>query len=131
MTLDVIREHTERVGAAHYDTLVEKLKLVDIYFNEGSVEQADALEDEVLKDSVYRLGPEHPFTIQCANWTAITRKRQGRDTEAIQLQVQVVNWRERYLGPYHDDTLMPFGTLCEWCGTDKAIEMLLEAEDNL
>lgn len=130
LALDVIQEHKKRVGPMHYDTLVEKMKLVDIHYNQGSVEQADALEDEVLQDSTDRLGTEHPFTVDCMHRAAETYKRQGRHEQAIQLLVHVTNWRERTLGPYHDDTLLPFGTLCEWCGQDKAIEMLFEAENN-
>jgi len=127
----VIKDHIELLGPTHYETLLEKQKLVDIYLQQGHVEQSDSLEDEITKDSIRRLGSDHPFTIECMHDTAITRKRQSRDVEAIQLIIKVVNWREKNLGPYHDDTLMPFNTLCEWCGTDKAIEMLLDAEKML
>ena len=130
LALYIIKEYSRRVGSTHYDTLLERLKLVEIWFHKGLVEQADKLEDEVLMDSIRGLGLNHPFTLECMHGMAITRKRQKRDREAIQFLVQVVSRRERDLGPYHDDTLMPFGILCEWCGQDEAFEMLFEAEQN-
>lgn len=131
LALYIIKEYSRRVGSTHYDTLLERLKLVEIWFHKGLVEQADELENEVLRGSIWSLGLDHPFTLECMHGLAITRKRQKRDTEAIHLLVQVVSRRERDLGPYHDDTLMPFGVLCEWCGQDEAFEMLLEAEKDL
>lgn len=130
LALHVIRDQTDRVGSAHYETLIEKKKLVDIYFNQGLLAQADALEDEILRDA-WALGLDHPFTLDCMHGAALTRKRQNRNAEAIQLLVQVVSRRERVLGPFHDDTLMPFATLNDWCGDDEAIELLLEAEKKL
>lgn len=129
LALWVIRENSKRVGIAHYDTLVSRQKLVDIYFHKGLVELADTLEDRILEDSIRSLGLNHPFTLRCMHDTAITRKRQGRIPEAIQLMVQVVSQREKVLGSFHDDTLMPFGTLCTWCGDQDAIEKLIEAEE--
>ncbi|OJJ87138.1 uncharacterized protein ASPGLDRAFT_80025 [Aspergillus glaucus CBS 516.65] len=126
---NVTKDHIELLGPSHYETLLEKQKLVDIYLQQGFVEQSDALGDEVTRDSIRRLGLDHPFTIECMHDTAITRKRQSRDAEAIQLMIKVVNWREKSLGPYHDDTLMPFKMLCDWCGADEAIEMLLDAAE--
>lgn len=131
LALDVIAAKTQRVGLTHHDTLVERQKLAYIYFSQGLVEQADAMEDEILKDSIDSLGSDHPFAMTCMSETAITQKRQNRDTEAIQLMTQVVNRRERILGPYHNDTLMAFKTLCDWCGTDEAIERLLDAEKDI
>lgn len=131
LVLYIIKEHSKRVGSTHYDTLLERQKLVEIWFHKGLVEQADTLEDELLRDSAQSLGPDHPFTLECMHGMAITRKRQNRDAEAIELLVKVVSRRERDLGPFHDDTLMPFETLCGWCGQDEAFEMLFEAEKKL
>lgn len=131
LALDVIAINTQRAGSTHYDTLVERQRLASIYFNQGHVERADKMEDEILKDSIDNLGPDHPFAMKCMVEIAITRKHQNRDAEAIQLMAQVVGRRERILGSFHDDTLMSFQTLCDWCGSDEAIEMLLETGKGL
>lgn len=130
LALDVIAAKTQRMGLTHHDTLVERQRLACIYFSQGHVERAGAMEDKILKDSIDSLGSDHPFAMTCMNETAITRKHQNRDTEAIQLMTQVVSRRERILGPFHDDTLMALKTLCDWCGSGEAIERLLEAEKN-
>lgn len=129
LALWVIGEHSKRVGSAHYNTLFDRQKLVDIYFHKGLVELAETLEDQLLEDSTRSLGRNHPFTLGCMHDTAITRKRQNSDLEAINLMVQVVSQREKVLGSFHDDTLMPFGTLCGWCGNQEAIERLIGAEE--
>lgn len=131
IALAVIKDHSERVGSTHFETMVEKQKLANIYFNKGHVEEADALDDELLRDSLLNFGPDHPFTLGCMQRTAIARKRQNKDVEAAQLIAELVSRRERTLGPFHDDTLMPFKTLCDWCGNNEAIEMLLKAEKNI
>lgn len=116
------------MGSKHYNTLVEKFKLADIYVNQGSVDLADTLRDAVLWDAIGNLGQNHPFVLDCMQETANTHRRQNRTTEGIDLMVQVVSRRERVLGPFHDDTLMSLQTLCDWCEKDEAIEMLLERE---
>lgn len=131
LVLDVIKDYSNRLGSTHHDTLKEKSKLVDIWFHRGLVKQSDELEDEVIKDSEHSLGSDHPFTLKCILEVALTRRRQSRDEEAIRLMVKVVSRREKALGPFHDETLMPFGLLCEWCGQDEAFEMLFEAEKKL
>ena len=131
LVLDVIQDRSQRVGSSHYETLTVKLKLVDIWFHKGLVKQSGELEDEVMKDSERSLGSDHPFTLKCILEVALTRKRQSKDEEAIRLMVKVVSRREKALGPFHDDTLMPFGLLCEWCGQDEAFDMLFEAEKKL
>lgn len=129
LMLQVIKEESERLGSTHYDVLVSKQKLSIIYFGKGHMSRADELEDEILHSSIDSLGPGHRFTLECMHNTALTRKEQNRDNEAVQLMVQVTNLREKELGPYHVDTLDSIGILCSWCGNDKAINMLLDAEE--
>lgn len=129
LALHVTEEHSKRVGSAHFDTLNIRQKLADVYMQKGLVEQAETLEDQVLEDSIRSLGRDHPFTLGCMHYTAITRKRQKRDQEAIQLMTRVINVREKTLGPFHDDTLTPFGTLCSWCGDEEAINIVIKAEE--
>jgi len=131
LALSVIKDHSERVGPTHFDTMIEKQKLASIYFNRGLVEEGDRLDDELLRDSIDNFGRDHPFALGCMDRTAETRKRQKKDVEAARLLAELVSRRERTLGPYHNDTLIPFKTLCDWCGKDEAIEMLLEAEKEL
>lgn len=131
LALDVIKDHSKRVGPTHFDTMVEKQKLATVYFKKGLVEEGDILDDGLLSDSIDNFGRDHPFTLGCMYRTAEARKRQNRDVEAVRLLAELVSRRERTLGPFHDDTLIPFETLCNWCGKDEAIEMLFEAEKEL
>ena len=131
LALDVIKDYSTRLGSTHYDTLKAKLKLVDIWFHRGLMEQSDELEDKVMNDSDRSLGSDHPFTLECIHEVALTQRRQCRDKEAVELMRKVVSRREKVLGPFHDETLMSFEILCDWCGQDEAIEMLLDAEEKL
>ncbi|KAI9924003.1 hypothetical protein MW887_007461 [Aspergillus wentii] len=127
---ELIKDSSEQVGFTHHKTLIDRQKLAIIYWKQGLVDMSDKMEDELLQDSIDSLGPDHPFTLRCMGYTAMTRKRQNRDTEAIQLMVRVVNGEEKRLGPFHEQTLTSLGTLSEWCGEDEAIKMLLEAEED-
>lgn len=128
LTSDAIEKFSQRMGIAHYDTLLARKDLANIYFREGLLDRAAMLEDEVLKDSTYGFGRDHALTLVCMHEKAIILKAQRRDAEAIQLMAPVVSRRERILGPFQDDTLMALQTLCEWCGKEKAVEILLDAE---
>lgn len=128
LVLQVIKEESDRLGPGHYDTLVSRKTLANIYWDKGLVDMTDKLEGEILRDSMNSLGPDHRFTLECMHDTALTRKQQNKSEEAIQLMVQVTNLREKKLGAFHDDTLDSIGTLCEWCGDDEGIKMLLDAE---
>ncbi|RMJ26427.1 hypothetical protein PHISP_02699 [Aspergillus sp. HF37] len=124
----VIEAESHRLGPAHNDALISRKKLSNIYWDKGLVGMTDKLEGEILQDSNNSLGPDHRFTLECMYDMALTRKEQNKNEEAIQLLMQVTNLREKKLGAYHSDTLDSIGTLCEWCGDEKGISMLLDAE---
>ncbi|RJE25535.1 hypothetical protein PHISCL_02147 [Aspergillus sclerotialis] len=83
LMLQVIKEESERLDPTHYDVLVSKQKLSIIYFGKGHISRADELENEILRNSINSLGPGHRFTLECMHNTALTRKEQNRDNEAI------------------------------------------------
>ncbi|OJJ41230.1 hypothetical protein ASPWEDRAFT_731886 [Aspergillus wentii DTO 134E9] len=129
LILEVIKEVTKQVGPTHFDTLVHRQLLSLIYWGKGLIEQAEKMEEDIFREALETLGPNHYFTLTCMHLTAITRKCQNREIEAVNLMVEVVNGRENMLGPYHESTLESLGELVQWCGEDKAIEMLLDTEE--
>ncbi|KAL4782389.1 hypothetical protein BJX76DRAFT_369205 [Aspergillus varians] len=126
--LERMIEETEQEDNSGFSLPDLKLRLADMYQKGGDEEKTELLEVEALQDSIRILGHNHSFTLKCLYFRAITHKRQKRDSEAIQLMVQVTHREEKLLGPYHDDTLQSFHMLREWCGDEVAIEKLLEIE---
>ncbi|KAF7595434.1 hypothetical protein BBP40_006056 [Aspergillus hancockii] len=124
-----VLEGMERNHAVTYDILSNKQTLSTIYWHKGLVQESEKLGIELLKDSIRELGPSHPFTLKCKYFVAIYLNRHGKKAEAIELLIEVTNKEEDILGAFHDDTLMSIGTLSEWCGSDKAINMLLDAQE--
>ncbi|KAJ0414986.1 hypothetical protein BJY00DRAFT_294203 [Aspergillus carlsbadensis] len=116
-------------SAPRYNTLERKLGLADIYRAKGDKEKVEKLENEALTGSIEALGQDHPFTLRCIYFIAITHRQCGRDSEAIQLMTYVTHKEEKILGPYHDDTLQSFHMLCEWCGDEAATQKLLDFEE--
>ncbi|KAL4790654.1 hypothetical protein BDV19DRAFT_372080 [Aspergillus venezuelensis] len=105
-----------------------KMRLARVHQKKGDKDRAQHLEDEALQDSIRTLGHHHAFTLRCLYFRALTHKRRNRDSEAIELMVQVCHREEKLLGAYHYDTLESFHMLREWCGDDAAIEKLLNFE---
>ncbi|KAB8243117.1 hypothetical protein BDV35DRAFT_407857 [Aspergillus flavus] len=123
-----ILERAGKQDSVPYDMLARKDRLATIYWNKGLVRESEILERELFKESIQKLGQRHSLTLKCKYSVAVILNRHGREAEAIQLLVETTN-NEEVLGPFHENTLTSIGTLSEWCGADKAISMLLEAQE--
>ncbi|KAL3480031.1 hypothetical protein BJX99DRAFT_254916 [Aspergillus californicus] len=119
----------EQHGEPGYDQLVWKSRLARVYLENNKEEEADSLNNEMLKGCIRALGPDHSVTLRCLSCIAVSQKRQMKDLEAIQLMAQVTNKAENALGAYHDDTLDYLGILTDWCGDQPAFDMLYEIEE--
>ncbi|KAL6236379.1 hypothetical protein BDW75DRAFT_239330 [Aspergillus navahoensis] len=119
-------EEMEKEKAPRYNILEKILLLADIYRARGDEKKVVKLEGEALNGSIQDLGPDHPFTMRCLHFIAVTHKQYGRDSEAIRLMTIAAHKEEKILGPYHDSTLTSFHRLKEWCGDDVAVRKLLE-----
>ncbi|KAL4921119.1 hypothetical protein BDW62DRAFT_198138 [Aspergillus aurantiobrunneus] len=126
--LEMIEEMKNK-NAPSYDILDNKLRLADAYRAKGDNSKVEALEKEALNGSIQALGPDHPFTMRCLYFIALTHKQVGRDSEAISLMTYTTHKEEKILGPYHDSTLQSFHMMREWCGDEAAIQKLLDIED--
>ena len=82
-----------------------------VYFENGNMADAQALEAQVLELRKSTLGPEHPHTLTSMANLASTFWSQGRWTEAEALQVQVLELHKSTLGPEHPDTLTSMANL--------------------
>jgi tetratricopeptide (TPR) repeat protein len=122
-------EEMEKEKAPRYDILERILRLAGVYRAKGDEKMVVKLEGEALDGSIQELGPDHPFTMRCLYFVAVTHKQYGRDAEAIRLMTLATHREEKNLGPYHDSTLESFHMLREWCGDDVAIQKLLEMDE--
>ncbi|KAL4813075.1 hypothetical protein BDW67DRAFT_117571 [Aspergillus spinulosporus] len=122
-------EEMEKEKAPRYDILERILCLAAVYRAKGDEKMVMKLEGEALNGSIQELGPDHPFTMRCLYFVAVTHKQYGRDAEAIRLMTLATHREEKILGPYHDSTLESFHMLREWCGDDVAIQKLLEMDE--
>jgi len=60
------------------------------------------------------LGTEHPDTLTSMHNLALTRRRQGRGGEALNLMKECVQLQTRVLGVNHPDTLSSFKAAIRW-----------------
>lgn len=123
-----ILEEKENGNASPHSIFESKLRLADVYRAKDDAKRVEELESEAFNGSIEALGPDHPFTLNCLYFLAVTYKQYGRDTEAIRLMTYTTHKEEKVLGPYHDSTLKSFHMLREWCGDDAAIQKLLDVE---
>ncbi|RDW59348.1 uncharacterized protein DSM5745_11043 [Aspergillus mulundensis] len=121
-------EDMEKGKAPRYDILERILRLADVYRAKGNEREVVKLEGKALAGSMEALGPDHPFTMRCLYFIAVTHKQYGRDAEAIRIMTLTTHKEEKVLGPYHNSTLDSFHMLREWCGDDGAIQNLLDIE---
>ncbi|KAE8411286.1 hypothetical protein BDV36DRAFT_288860 [Aspergillus pseudocaelatus] len=122
-------EEAGKQESVPYDMLARKHRLATIYWNKGLVRESENLEGGLFKESIQKLGQHHPLTLKCKYSVAVILKRRGREAEAIQLLVETTNDEEQVLRPFNENAVASIGTLSEWCGADKAIGMLLEAQE--
>jgi hypothetical protein len=79
--------------------------LANTYSNQGSWNEAEQLQLQVMDMRNKLFGPEHPDTLLSMESLAKTYFNQGRWNEAEQLQLQVMDMRTKLLGPEHPDIL--------------------------
>ena len=84
---------------------------VSVYYENGYVAEAQALEVQVLELCKSTLGLEHLDTLASKANLASPFQKQGRWTEAEAPQVQVLELHKCTLGPEHPDTLTNVGYL--------------------
>ncbi|KAB8228478.1 uncharacterized protein BDW43DRAFT_315848 [Aspergillus alliaceus] len=143
LRVEVLEKRKSTFGEEHEDTIDAIARLGTLYLDLGKLEGAkeliqrawmlaketEKLEVEPSRDSVRILGLHHPLTLKCRYSMAVVLKRHGREAEAIQLLVETTNEAEQVIGSFNEDISIFIGTLSEWCGADKAIRMLLNAQE--
>ncbi|KAI9376511.1 hypothetical protein BJX61DRAFT_538748 [Aspergillus egyptiacus] len=122
-------EELEQENPTGYTLLEKKLSLADIYREKGDRDKVEKREREALSGSLECLGFDHPFTLRCLYFIAITHKQHGRDSDAIQLMTHVAHKEKSILGADHQDTLQSFHMLTEWCGEKASIQDLSDMEE--
>src|SRR4030095_2929293 len=78
-------EHVSRGGDDHPDTLSIMSNLVSTYWEQGCMNEAAELEEEVLKKRKKILGHDHPDTLMSMANLAETYSQQGHTKEAVEL----------------------------------------------
>ena len=82
-----------------------------VYYENGNMAKAEALQVQALELRKNTLGPEHPHTLTSMASLALTFSNQARWTEAEALQAQVLELRKGTLGPEHPHTLTSIASL--------------------
>ncbi|KAF7345873.1 FabD/lysophospholipase-like protein [Mycena venus] len=82
-----------------------------IYYDSGRFNEAEPLEQLVLKRQKQLLGADHPDTLLAMANLAATYRQLGRYQEAEPLQGIVLEKRKQVLGADHPDTLRAMGNL--------------------
>ncbi|KAL3450866.1 hypothetical protein BJX65DRAFT_270262 [Aspergillus insuetus] len=98
-------EDEEQQSHPRYDTLDRQLRLTRVYWVQGKTEQAVKLENKTLHGSLQLLEKHHTSMLRCFSVKAVSQKRRGRGSEAVQLMARVTHIAEKALGVYHEDTL--------------------------
>ncbi|KAG9085383.1 hypothetical protein FRC06_003637 [Ceratobasidium sp. 370] len=121
------------LGERHPGTLTGMGNLAMVYLTLGRVDEAAALQVQVLAGRKRELGEHHPDTLTIMNNLALTYMRQGRCDEARVLQMQVLDGRRRDFGERHSDTLGSIsnlaGTYAERGRWDEAEPLLVQVVD--
>ena len=102
---DSVTRACDALGPHHPDTLASRNNLAGAYRAAGRLDEAIALYEQTLEDSIRFLGPDHPDTLTARNNLAGAYRAAGRLDEAITLYEQVFSGRSRVLGPDHRSTL--------------------------
>ncbi|KAJ5585729.1 hypothetical protein N7450_005516 [Penicillium hetheringtonii] len=105
------KERLTIFGGDSKEALDSTIMLAMVYSLEGSWEEAEKLQGQVMETSKTKLGKDHPNTLISMGHLASTYSRQGRWKEAEKLFVQVMETSKSKLGEDHPDTLMSIGSL--------------------
>ncbi|PYH97579.1 kinesin [Aspergillus ellipticus CBS 707.79] len=126
LSLEVFEEDLRAHGPTHIETLEAKQQLSNIYWKMGNAEKVEELDGRIIDDCLHKFGSDHVYTLK---FTALARRHQGEDAEAIKLMARTVNKQEVLLGPFHNDTLDLLHELRTWCEPKQnVVDILLEAE---
>ncbi len=103
--------YKEELGSHHPETLTSMGNLSSTYSNQGSLDEAEKLEVEVMEARKEKLGSQHPDTFSSMGNLASTYSEQGRWDEAQKLFIQVLEGYKEKLGSQHPDTLNSMSNL--------------------
>jgi len=94
------------LGPDHPETLRSMNTLMSILTDEGRLEEAQTLEEQVLATRTRVLGPDHPLTISAMGNLANILSRRGDLKRAQQLQEQARAADAQVLGPNNPQTAL-------------------------
>ncbi|KAJ5886400.1 uncharacterized protein N7473_009074 [Penicillium subrubescens] len=105
--------------------------LGELYFEQGSLKEAEEMFQRALLGREKTLSPEHTSTLDTVNCLGNLYKEQGKLREAEEMYQRALLGREKVLGPKHTSTLGTvnnIGNLCVAQGKlDRAAEMYQRA----
>jgi len=125
---------TRRVlGSEHPDTLTIMSNLAATLSDQGDLEGAREMEEEVLEIKRQILGSEHPDTLTIMSNLAVTLHGQGDLAGARKIMEEVLEITRQILGSEHPDTLASMSNLAatlhgqgDLAGARKIMEEVLE-----
>ena len=102
---DSVTRAGDTLGPDHPDTLTSRNNLAGAYQEAGRLDEAIALYEQNLKDSIRIRGPHHPDTLASRHNLASAYRDAGRLNDAIYLHQQNLESLTCILGPHHPQTL--------------------------
>ncbi|KAF7545318.1 hypothetical protein G7Z17_g9275 [Cylindrodendrum hubeiense] len=102
----------EALGEKHPNTISSKAGLAATYYAQGRYDEAEPIEEEVLKLRREVLGKKHPDTIKSMVALAITYHEQGRYNKAERMKAEALKLQRELRGEKHPDTI--------WCMSELA-----------
>lgn len=100
----MLEDSRRSFGAEHPITLSSMNDLAIVRWDQGAVDAASKLLEQVLKVRRRRLGAKHGDTLESMFALALMYKRQGKLSRARKLEERVLKARRSLLGPSHLDT---------------------------
>ena len=96
---------TANLGAGHTDTLYSLAVLAEVYVDQGFMERAEAIHQEVLERRTATLGADHLDTLTSKLHVASFYAERSEFDQAVALLQEVVQKREAQLGAHDRATL--------------------------
>lgn len=110
---EAVRTSTRVFGARHGDTLAIRHQLAWTLEANGRVDEAHAINEELLPLLLQKFGPESELTLTTLNNLGTTYARRGDLKRAEGMLLRMVRTAEPYLGASHPRTLRALDSLAE------------------
>ncbi|RSL53565.1 hypothetical protein CEP54_010304 [Fusarium duplospermum] len=108
---DVLKLHTEALGASSPCIVSIKGNLANALVRQGKHPEAKTIYQEILDLGTDALDEKHPYRLSCRSNLASILEKKGQYGEAEAVYRDVWKLQRKWLGDYHPDTLASYNKL--------------------